>query len=472
MGGGGARGGAGSPVKTRLGRAKVVPYGPSGAPPLRGDGASPAPFPHPHTRPSCQVLNCPYKNKPEENKEKAHLHYTSTVDSWAVGVLAYELLVGCPPFYEQSRDKIEARIRGASPNFPRTMSDDARAFIAGALSKDPAGRPTVLQLLQHPWVNTFRVRRSMRQLPSGGPASGAATGAGDKAGAPHAVPAPPAGPGSSRAAAAAAHAAAMASAAAARAEAMRAKAAAAAAAVTAARERAAAAAAAAPQRTAPVASPRAPGHHASAAATASAAAAAATMRKKVALLVPEGGAAAPTSASPAASPRRGAAAAAGAAARPKFGAAALAAAAPAHTSPAAAAAHSLAAIEACISGSSRPLKLSSSLAAKRGPAAARKEPAKPAPAPPAPEPEPEAAAAPSEADAASEAAAPSEAKMASAKSSPLLYAGDLRELSLHGVGAALPPGHGAGPATGAAARRKWLEAIKLWPAGGGGKPRA
>lgn len=41
-----------------------------------------------------QVLNCPCKNKPEENKEKAHLHYSSTVDSWAVGVLAYELLVG------------------------------------------------------------------------------------------------------------------------------------------------------------------------------------------------------------------------------------------------------------------------------------------------------------------------------------------------------------------------------------------
>jgi hypothetical protein len=40
------------------------------------------------------VLKCPYKNKPEENKDKAHLHYGGTVDSWAVGVLAYELLVG------------------------------------------------------------------------------------------------------------------------------------------------------------------------------------------------------------------------------------------------------------------------------------------------------------------------------------------------------------------------------------------
>ncbi|KAI8465173.1 MAG: serine/threonine protein kinase [Monoraphidium minutum] len=79
-----------------------------------------------------EVLNCPYKNRPEENKEKAHLHYSATVDSWAVGVLAYELLVGCPPFYDQSRDRVEARIRAAAPAFPRSMTDESRSFVAGA----------------------------------------------------------------------------------------------------------------------------------------------------------------------------------------------------------------------------------------------------------------------------------------------------------------------------------------------------
>ena len=36
---------------------------------------------------SSEILKCPYKSKPEENKEKEHLHYGPTVDAWAVGVM-------------------------------------------------------------------------------------------------------------------------------------------------------------------------------------------------------------------------------------------------------------------------------------------------------------------------------------------------------------------------------------------------
>lgn len=81
-----------------------------------------------------QVLKCPYKSKPEENKEKEHLHYSNTVDSWAVGVLVYELLVGCPPFYDKSKSNTEARIVSGVPHFPPTISEAAKNFIcAGEL---------------------------------------------------------------------------------------------------------------------------------------------------------------------------------------------------------------------------------------------------------------------------------------------------------------------------------------------------
>jgi hypothetical protein len=41
-----------------------------------------------------EVLKCPLKTFPDENKQDSSLHYGGSVDTWAVGVLAYELLTG------------------------------------------------------------------------------------------------------------------------------------------------------------------------------------------------------------------------------------------------------------------------------------------------------------------------------------------------------------------------------------------
>lgn len=45
-----------------------------------------------------QVLRCPDKHFPEDNKDRVDLEYDASVDAWAMGVLAYELVVGRPPF--------------------------------------------------------------------------------------------------------------------------------------------------------------------------------------------------------------------------------------------------------------------------------------------------------------------------------------------------------------------------------------
>lgn len=41
-----------------------------------------------------EVLRCPLKRHPGDNKDRPELHYATAVDAWAVGVLAYELLTG------------------------------------------------------------------------------------------------------------------------------------------------------------------------------------------------------------------------------------------------------------------------------------------------------------------------------------------------------------------------------------------
>jgi hypothetical protein len=41
-----------------------------------------------------EVLRCPLKRSPLENKGREELAYSEAVDAWAAGVLAYELLVG------------------------------------------------------------------------------------------------------------------------------------------------------------------------------------------------------------------------------------------------------------------------------------------------------------------------------------------------------------------------------------------
>ncbi|GIL69430.1 hypothetical protein Vretimale_13537 [Volvox reticuliferus] len=109
-----------------------------------------------------EVLRCPPKNLPQENKNNPYLHYNNSVDAWAVGVFAYELIVGFPPFAGETQLDSVDRIMHSVPEFPGKVSEFAKDFICQCLRKHPGDRPTVMELLHHPWIRTFRRRTSMR----------------------------------------------------------------------------------------------------------------------------------------------------------------------------------------------------------------------------------------------------------------------------------------------------------------------
>lgn len=82
-------------------------------------------------------------------------HYDKECDLWSVGVVAYVLLCGYPPFYGDTDAEIFASVKRGEFDFPSPDWDDisasAKQFIRRLLQVDPSKRPTAREALEHPW---------------------------------------------------------------------------------------------------------------------------------------------------------------------------------------------------------------------------------------------------------------------------------------------------------------------------------
>ena len=78
--------------------------------------------------------------------------YGPEIDCWAIGILAFECLVGCAPFESDSTEETYRRILAEEPDIPEHVSPEARDFIRRCLEKDPNRRLGALQMLSHPWM--------------------------------------------------------------------------------------------------------------------------------------------------------------------------------------------------------------------------------------------------------------------------------------------------------------------------------
>ncbi|XP_020782141.1 calcium/calmodulin-dependent protein kinase type 1D [Boleophthalmus pectinirostris] len=82
--------------------------------------------------------------------------YSKAVDCWSIGVIAYILLCGYPPFYDENDSKLFEQILKADYEFDAPywddISDSAKDFIGRLMEKDPSKRYTCEQALRHPWI--------------------------------------------------------------------------------------------------------------------------------------------------------------------------------------------------------------------------------------------------------------------------------------------------------------------------------
>ncbi|KAK0112020.1 hypothetical protein ONS96_001281 [Cadophora gregata f. sp. sojae] len=89
---------------------------------------------------------------PPEMITSGKIHYTSAIDLWTLGVLAYEFLMGEAPF-EDSQVMTHRRIaRNEMTPMSASLSQGAKDFVHSLLVLDPSKRLSLDGVLQHPWI--------------------------------------------------------------------------------------------------------------------------------------------------------------------------------------------------------------------------------------------------------------------------------------------------------------------------------
>eukprot|EP00798_Chlamydomonas_sp_ICE-L_P032508 gene32508-17208_t len=108
-----------------------------------------------------EILHCAHKQFPDEGKcinKPTKRQYTTKVDSWALGVLAYELVTGVPPYHSALMIDTARNITHGGISYPNFMSSHSRDFIAWSQDKDLSRRPTTQELMLHPWIESYKVK--------------------------------------------------------------------------------------------------------------------------------------------------------------------------------------------------------------------------------------------------------------------------------------------------------------------------
>ncbi|KAL4444736.1 hypothetical protein ABPG74_015944 [Tetrahymena malaccensis] len=107
---------------------------------------------------------------PEIISKKGH---NKSVDWYQFGVLAYELMVGQPPFNQLNRKELYFNIQNKKVEYPPYLSSKAKSLISALLNKNPeerlgSGRADAQQIKDHPFfdqINWFDVKQKIFDMP-------------------------------------------------------------------------------------------------------------------------------------------------------------------------------------------------------------------------------------------------------------------------------------------------------------------
>lgn len=86
---------------------------------------------------------------PEMVRQEPH---NERVDTWTLGILMYEFLVGRPPFEAPQQQETYDRIKHAAVTFPAHVSPEAQDLIVKLLQKDSKRRLPLAAVATHPWI--------------------------------------------------------------------------------------------------------------------------------------------------------------------------------------------------------------------------------------------------------------------------------------------------------------------------------